>query len=354
MDLEIHTKSSEIWKAMYADCAQAKKSIELEQYILKDDKAGHRFLKLFTEKVKAGLDVRLMLDSIGSRDLLLSSAFSEFKQAGGIAHFYNPINLGNIFLPKKWLPRDHIKTLLIDGKVCYIGSACIWEDTSTWHDLQARFTGALVQDVKGDFLSLWAAAGKNKIPFMHKAHAHRKYAYITSSQFGMQPNRIYQEILQAVSRAKKNVCIVTPYFLPPWRLRRALRHAVKRGVDVRVMVSERSDVDIADYVSRSYYPKLIRFGIHILHYQKTILHAKYIIIDDDWATIGSTNMDYLSLFQNREANIFITDKEAVAKVQLDFDSAIKNCQEVSINYYRTRPWWEKLLGYLGRSMRRIL
>ncbi len=353
-DLEIYTNASVIWQAMYADCAAAEQSIEFEQYILKDDDAGHKFLKLFTEKVKQGVSVQLMLDRIGSRDLLVSPAFSELINAGGIAYFYNPIDLGTVLTPAKWLPRNHIKTLLIDGKIGYTGSACIWEDTAHWHDLQVRLTGPPVEDIRNEFSRLWAEAGKKqKPPPLHNGRARSNVFYLTS-QFSIAPNRIYRELLQGIHHARKNIRIVTPYFLPPWLLRRALYKAVRRGVNVQVMVSEKSDVPIADYVSRSYYPKLFRYGVHIFHYHLTVLHAKYAIVDDNWVTIGSTNMDYLSLLQNREANIFAADAAVAAKVREDFDSCMTDCRAVDMACYRAMPWWQRALGYLGRGMRSIL
>lgn len=354
-DFQVYTRTAEIWSAMYHDCRLAKKSIELEQYILMDDKAGHRFLKLFTEKAKQGVEVRLMLDSIGSRDLLLSRAFAEFRKSGGIACFYNPIHLGNAFRPSRWLPRSHVKTLLIDRDICYTGSACIWDDMAEWHDLQVRFTGDLTRDVREDFSRLWldVRRGNGKLPSVRDTHPGDHFSYLVA-QWGLRPNRIYQKILREIYKAEKSICIVTPYFLPPWLLSRALYRAVRRGIEVQVMVNEKSDVGIADYVSRSFGPRLLRRGIKIFHYTKTNLHAKYIIIDDRWVTIGSTNMDYLSLLQNREANIFSSDPGLAGQVKADFDACMRHCHRVSNAYYRARPLWQKILGYAGRIMRRVL
>jgi cardiolipin synthase A/B len=353
VDLEIYTKTSEIWEAMYADCVQAKKSIEIEQYILEDDKTGGRFIRLFTEKVRQGVAVRLMLDRIGSLSLALSSSFSEFTKAGGVAYFYNPINLGNAFVPPRWFPRDHVKTLLIDSSVCYSGSACIREDMADWHDLQMRFTGSPVEEVRRHFLKLWGEAGKNETNPSRNGQAGRKTFYVVS-EFGVQRNPIYREVLQSIRNAKRSIRIVTPYFLPPWLLRGALCKALKRNVTVQVMVSEKSDIRIADYVSRSYYPRLLRNGTQILHYQKTVLHAKYILIDEDWATVGSANMDYLSLLRNREANIFTTDQETIMKIRDDFEECIKHCHAIDMAYYHRIPLLQKILGYLGRGIRRVL
>ncbi len=349
--MELYTAVPDIWEAMYAACADAQRSIEFQQYILADDKIGRRFLALLADKARAGVDVRVMVDSIGSRDLFLSPAFAALRQAGARTYFYNPIRL---LTPSLWLPRNHTKILLVDGVVCYTGSVCIWDDTAGWHDLQVRLTGPVIAEVQRDFSRLWAQAGRERVPTISNGHAQRGAFFYLVSQFGPAPNRIYRELLRAMRNAKKSILIVTPYFLPPWLLRRAMRRAARRGVEVRVMVSENSDVAIADHVSHSYYPRLLRHGVRIFHYQKGVMHAKYVVIDDDWATIGSVNMDFLSLLRNREANVFMTDPAAVALVRADFEACLQACREVDMDYYRSLPWWQRVQGRLGRYLKRIL
>src|SRR5690606_1308156 len=120
---------------------------------------------LFAQTARGGVRVRLLTDAVGSRDLLLSSAFADFRKAGGEARFYNPLSLGKAFAPSRWLPPSPGKTLLIDGEVGYTGSACINESMAGWHDLQARFAGPLVRDAERDFERLWdAAEGGRTLP----------------------------------------------------------------------------------------------------------------------------------------------------------------------------------------------
>jgi cardiolipin synthase A/B len=328
-ELEVYAQTAAIWEAMYADCARAEKSIVLEQYIMGADESGRRFMELFIAKAKEGVAVRLLLDAIGSCDLLLSPALARLREAGGIVDFYNPVGLKSVFLPLTWLPRNHAKTLIVDDAVFYSGSACVRDDMASWRDLQLRLSTTLLRRPGGAF------------------------THVVSS-FGMRANPIYREILRAVREARASIRIVTPYFLPPWLLRRALRQAVKRGVEVQVVVSEDSDVPIAEYVSRSYYPPLLAAGVRIFHYQASFLHSKYVVVDEGWATVGSTNIDYLSLLRNRESNIFTTSPEAVALLLEDFADCMDGSREVGMAYVRRLPLWQRVLGRMGRVIRRIL
>lgn len=344
------------WDAMYADCLKATSSIEFEQYILMDDAAGQPLLSLFAEKARQGLNVRLMIDGVGSRGLLFSPMVEEIRKAGGRVYFYNLMGWKHIFGKEKWFPRDHNKTMLIDGRIAYIGSVCVSEEMQDWRDMHVRLLGPTVEEVREDFNHLWQqAARKIGIPFGKPglARRHRPQRYVVSQQL-FRPGQLYRELVAEIRKARSHVYLVTPYFLPPWHLRRALRAAAKRGVDVRIMRSEKTDVPFADYVSHSYYPRFLRLGMRIFHYTRTVLHAKYAVIDDNWATIGSTNMDYLSLIRNREANLIFRDAATVAAIKGHFDRDMLDCREAGMTYYYEIPLFQKIIGYLGRGMRRVL
>lgn len=355
--IAFYTSPGEAWDAMYADCLNARKSIEFEQYILLDDAAGRRFLDLFVLKSREGVNVRLMLDGVGSRNLLLSPVIDEIKKAGGRVYFYNLMGWRNIFSLEKWFPRNHNKTMLIDGEIVYVGSVCLSEEMRYWRDMHVRCTGPVVSDVREDFKHLWEqAARKVKIPsgkLVKSCDAGKTWNYVVSQHF-FRRNPLYSELLREIRKAQSHVYLVTPYFLPPWHLRRALRMAARRGVDVRIMRSEKTDVPFADYVSHSYYPKFLQLGMRIFHFNRTVLHAKYAIIDDSWAMIGSTNMDYLSLLRNREANIVVRDEPTVAAIRGHFNKDMLECREAGMRYYYNIPLFQKIVGYLGRGMKRVL
>lgn len=356
--LEFFKNTRDVWDAMYRDCSRAEKSIEFEQYILRDDGAGHRFLELFTEKARQGVAVRLLLDRIGSRKLCGSPFVAEIRKSGGEVYFYNSIGWRHLLSPSAWFPRNHTKTMLIDSRIVYIGSACLAEHMRNWRDTQVRFTGRLAQDVMHDFARMWCRPPKCKPPHVHTRRSfgemrRRLFRYVVTRPL-LTDNPIYTEILEQIYKAQHSVRLVTPYFMPPWRLRQALRDAVKRGVDVTLMMGEKTDTPLADRVSQSYFSHFMRDGIRILLYGKTVLHSKYVIVDDNWATLGSTNIDYLSLLRNREANIIIRDPQTIAALSRLFAEDRRECTEIGNDYWRGRPLGFRIGGYLGRTVRHIL
>ncbi len=346
------------WDSMFEDCAKAQRSIDFEQYILKDDEAGMRFLELFRAKANSGIAIHLILDRVGSRSLYASKIIADIIQAGGTVRFYNRINILNLFAPRTWFPRNHSKLMLVDNNVAYVGSVCVSKEMAEWRDLHARLTGPVVADIQNYFTHVWKhryrswrreftrAIGK-------KLNAPQEFTFVAAlTRF--RTNLIYRNLIEQINQARKSVYLVTPYFLPPFLLSHALFQAARRGVNVKIMMSAKSDSALADYVSQSYFHKFLRLGLTILLYKPTIIHAKYAVIDDKWATLGSTNMDYLSLRRNREANILIKDPETIGKLHELFSNDEKQCDKVDYDFCRKRPLYAKIVGRIGRIMKQVL
>ena len=357
-NLELYVTPGEAWDAMYKDCEAATATIDFEQYILKDDEAGFRFLNLFKDKAEKGIKIRLILDRIGSHTLYASEAVNNILSAGGHVHFYNKLTILNLFLPHTWFPRNHSKLMLVDGNVAYVGSVCVSKEMVNWRDLHARIEGPLTTDIQTYFNHVW----DNRFRHWRKKHTKQMKAVLQArysltfiaAQSRFRTNALYKELLREIHQAKKSVYLVTPYFLPPFLLRHALFHAAARGVDVKIMMSAKSDVAVADYVSQSYFPKFNRMGLKILLYKPTIIHAKYAVIDDQWATLGSTNMDYLSLQRNREANIIVRDAGIIQELKTRFELDEKDCQAVDRDYCDNRSIYSKIAGMLARPLKRFL
>jgi cardiolipin synthase len=347
----IHT--DDVWNAMFTDCSNAETSIEFEQYILWDDQAGHRFLELFAAKAKQGVKISLLLDRVGSRRSIPSAAIQEIRANGGEVRFYNSTGSLTTLILFKTFPRDHCKTMLIDDKIVYIGSACMAAHMVTWRDTQVRLTGKLVPDVSRDFAIVWGKLGQHLRNPPYQSDPSKLLRYV-STQPTVRTSPIYRELLAHIKNAKDRVILVAPYFLPPWHLRWALRKAIKRGVRVTVMLGEHTDVPIADTVSHSYFNALLKDGLRIVLFGPNVLHVKYAIVDGGWATIGSTNMDYLSLIRNREANLIVREPSIVAKLEKQFERDLDHCRDVTPQYWHDRPLGYKLAGYAGRIFRRIL
>ncbi|MGD9650485.1 MAG: phosphatidylserine/phosphatidylglycerophosphate/cardiolipin synthase family protein [Dongiaceae bacterium] len=354
--LQFYLTSGEAWEAMYRDCEAAAATIDFEQYILQDDGIGKRFLNLFIAKAKEGVKVRLILDKVGARKLYRSVAVNELEKQGGQVEFYNPIGVLNLFFPKTWFPRTHMKTVIIDSKTAYLGGVCFADEMCDWRDTQLRINGKMVKDIEEDFTAIWRRV-KEGIKTRPRPYPplHEPLRYVASRPLSRaHPSPLYTELLLKIRQAKKRVYLVSPYFLPPWRLRRHLRAAIKRGVEVRIIMGGKTDSSFTDHVSHSYFPRWLGLGMHLHLYRKNVMHAKYSIIDDDWATIGSTNMDYLSLLRNREGNIVTCDPALIAELLAHFKNDLSHSIEANWAFWRKIPRRHKIIGYLGRSLKKIM
>lgn len=213
-EMKIYSWTHEAWEAMYQDCVAAKISIEFEQYIVRNDEIGQRFLRLFAQKARNGLRIRLLLDRVGSRKVFHSELIKKIREGGGQVIFYNPIGWLNLFTPWAWFPRNHVKAVLVDSQIAYVGGVCLADYMKEWRDMHARLIGAPAHAVEEDFSFLWKRATTRKKQVRHFVKQDGKFNYVIA-QPSLPSNPIYQELLKQINAAKDYIYIGTPYFLPP-------------------------------------------------------------------------------------------------------------------------------------------
>ncbi|MGE3622947.1 MAG: phosphatidylserine/phosphatidylglycerophosphate/cardiolipin synthase family protein [Bdellovibrionales bacterium] len=338
------------WDAMYADCAAAEASIDMEQYIFENDETGEKFMELFILKAKAGIKVSLLIDKVGSASFYFSPLLDEFRKAGGIMRFYNSPRLLDIFKPRRFFPRTHIKAMVVDSSILYIGGVCLAKRMENWRDTQIRITGPVVRPAGQ---ALERNRGMRKASDVAAQNPDSDFLYIQSEpRFFRHP--IYMAMVDAVKNARKFVYISQAIFIPTRRLRRALYRAAARGVEVIVLVPLHSDVPVADWAGLSYARRLLRNRVRLYHYMPTVLHNKIIMTDDGWGMIGSANMDALSFFHNREANVIIRNETALAEMKQDFLNDLRQSREFTLKLLREIPLWKRAAAYLARLFRAIL
>jgi cardiolipin synthase len=354
-EIAFFTPTKAAWDGMFEACSKARHSIDFEQYILEPDSIGGKFLTLFAEKARKGVRVRLILDAIGSRNFFRSDWPQKLEEAGVSIAAYNRFAAKHLLLPKRLLPRNHAKTLLIDEQTGIMGSACLSDEMKSWHDLQVQFHGqGTVDQARKDFGRLWQAMEKReRYKIQENAHPHAELAYFVS-QPRVAANPIYRELLKEIRNAQQTIVMVTPYFLPPTLLLHELHRASRRGVKITVMMGARTDVRIADLTAQSYLAKWRRLGIEVLLYTRCVLHSKYSVIDGKWATVGSTNLDHLSLILNREANLIMRDEASVAMLLKNFADDCKDCIKGDASVFKSLPLKDRLLGYAGRLGKKVL
>ena len=335
---------------MYHDCRQAKKSIEFEQYILENDSVGQRFMELFIEKAREGLKIFIICDKFGSIFLSRSPLVKKLRRYGGKLHFYNAVSGWSLLSPSRWFPRTHTKTLLIDSSIAYTGGVCMAERMRSWRDTHVRITGPVIRQVRHAFDDIENRILRKKSSGIPHPGDDQRFLYFLTRP-SQKHRGVYRELIKAVESAEHYIYITSAFFIPNHRFLRKLREESMRGGEIRVLVPERSDVLLADLVCLSYTPLFFKMGLRIFHYQETILHSKTAIIDDRWATVGSTNFDIISFFHNREANIVTTDAEAIAELKGQFFVDLQWSKELTWQDWHKIPRWKKVVGLMARTLK---
>lgn len=351
----IYLKTEDAWRSMKEACLNARTSIEIEQYILERDTIGQEFLELLIQKQKEGVHIRVLCDMVGSYGLYASDVPNALRHAGIEIRFFNVIKPWRLHTFFSWFFRDHRKVLIIDKSIGFVGGVGIRSDMKDWRDTHVKVHGTVVKEMGYAFEEMWETAGtENFFRRMRRTNKFsRGFRFLTNSPL-IRKRFIYQELIGAIRSARSYVYITTPYFIPDRRIKRVLRLAVKRGVDVRVLVPKQSNHIQADRAGRTHFDSLLSGGVRIFLYTEEMLHAKTAVIDNEWATIGSFNLDSLSLFYNYEANIISTKESFAEEVRGLFDRDMHKAHELTLTSWRSRGLYEKFHEWATFPYRRFL
>ncbi len=352
---KFYLRPDDVWEAMLKDCASAKVSIDIEQYIFINDRVGERFLDILKKKAGEGVKVRLLCDAVGS-----PSAFSWFDSWGvhgtGVeVRFFNVIKPWLPYSLMKFFLRDHKKLMIVDSVIGYTGGVGIWDKMSDWRDTHVRVKGPVVAEMMTAFETMWAVAGEGKrlMKFTEASVPTGRFHFLTSAPRTHQ-RFIYHDLIEAIRSAEHYIYLTTPYFIPDHRLLRVLRLAVRRRVDVRLLVPQASDVFLADIAASSYFKTLLKGGIRIYRYRGKTLHVKAGVIDDKWGTVGSANLDNFSLRYNYEGNLVSANEEFIAELKGHFMTDLKQTRELLRSEWNQRPFIQKLKERLIWPLRKLL
>ncbi len=338
----------EAFPAMFAAIHRAVRSIALEMYIVADDKTGREFRNHLTTAAKRGILVEVLVDSWGSWNLP-DNFWDEFRAAGGTVRWFRPIAKGVYFF------RNHRKLMLIDDSVAYLGGMNIADEyylgakgELPWRDNMLEIAGTSAAWLRRSFQRMWARADSPLRGFLLRLHFDRvrRTADKKNVQFlesgpenPMRPVRnAYRQVIQD---AHAGIDLAMGYFYPHGRTLRALKHAVNRGVRVRLLFSQKTDVPVARWAARGLYGRLLRAGIEVWEYIPAMMHAK-LAVAGDTVVAGSANLDIRSGFFNYELIAVVTDPLLATRVRADFEEDLKQSVRVSVEEWRKRPWIQKL------------
>jgi cardiolipin synthase len=335
---------AETFPAMLEAIAAAKKFISFETYILAADKTGERFKAALIERARAGVQVRLIYDAVGSFGL--PAAFVEEMRTEGIEVIdFNPISPWRRRF--RLSHRDHRKILVVDNAVGFTGG------------LNIRVTGPIVLDLARMFRRTWIRAGGKKfapIPSAHTAPPGNggSFVRLLDNTRRRQRGVVRRAYLHVIRAAKISILIQNAYFIPDRGLRRALSRAARRGVDVRVIVPGRSDVRLIEWASLYVLRRLAKMGVGILRWRGPMMHAKTATIDATWSTIGSYNFDAQSRFSNLELTVEILDPPTAQALVRTFEQDVEHCDRYTEASWKALPWWTKALAWISYRIRRFL
>ncbi len=329
---------------MLEACKESKVCIDIEQYIFCADEIGNEFIKVFEQKAKEGVKVRMLIDMAGSSKFYFSDIPEKLRKSGVDVRFYNIISPWRMHNLSSWFFRNHKKTLVIDEKIAFTGGVGVGYYMMDWRDTAARIDGTAVAEISVSFERIWRIAHNKTRVFERRSYSldTLNREFITNAPY-FGKRFLYHTFIDALRNAKTSISITTPYLLPDRRLIRVLKLAVKRGVNVKILVPEKNDVLIVRLGSEALLGTLLRSGIKVFKYNTHVLHAKTAIVDDSWATFGSFNLDSLSFVYNHEGNIITADPKCIAELKSHFTFDLTNSTEVTYSVWHERPFIQKVL-----------
>lgn len=314
---------------MLVACEQATESIDMEQFAFGyPGKIEGEFIDLFLRKSRQGVRVRMLLDGLGSFRFYRSLGFEQLQDAGVEINYHFAVLSPPLKRLLPFILRDHRKLLIVDGVQAHIGGVIIEERARHWRDTFVWIKGPVVKDMVYAFNKAWERTLENLAVGNVKSKNENKDFYIVGNSFHLHDKDLYRTMLRAITSAKSHIYITTPYFFPTRELLRALSFARKKGVEVIFLFPKYSDNQLADYLSRFFYKNLRKRGMRIYLYHKAILHAKTMVIDGNWATIGSCNLNLLSLWWNYELNVVSSHSAFVQEMEQQFRDDLKFSEEI--------------------------
>lgn len=361
------------FQALLTAIRDARDHINMETYTIEDDEVGNRFADALIEKQAQGIQVNLIYDSVGSIDTP-REFFKRLTDSGIKVLQFNPIN--PLTAKKGWdvNQRDHRKLLIVDGQTAFLGGVNISsvysggsftqrsserpEAKASWRDTHMQVDGPVVGEFQKLFLATWEKqkgeplAPRNYLPQL--GNKGKEVVRAISSSPDEPYTLMYATLISAIGSAETRVYLTNAYFVPDPQLLAALKDAAQRGVDVKIILPSYTDSWLVFHTGRSYYEELLSAGVKIYERRDALLHAKTVLIDGVWSTIGSTNLDWRSFLHNDEVNAVILGQEFGAQMQAMFEKDLASSNPITLEQWEQRSISERLKELIARLWQRAL
>lgn len=327
-ELTIYTAGQTLFEDMIQAIDQAEESVMLQTYIWKDDRTGERFMEAVNAAARRGVSVYVIYDSFANT--VVPSAF--FRRFSPHVRVHRMRMVGAQFWrgPIRYVGLSHSKILLVDDHVGFVGGFNIGDlYASEWRDTHVREIGPAVWGLRQAFVNIWneARPPEARIGWIPPESWSPKVQVAANLPVQLVYPIRYM-YLTAMERAQRRIWLTTPYFMPDQQVIKPLLDAARRGVDVRVMLPKDSNHVLADWGSRGFYREMLEAGVTILLYEPAMIHSKTATIDGEWSTVGTANIDRLSLGLNYEANLEVTDPGFAAEMEKVFLADAEHCETV--------------------------
>jgi cardiolipin synthase len=369
----------ETFPAMLAAIENAEKSVSLDIYKIRMDRMGTLFYRALIRAAQRGVRVRFIYDAYGSRKVVYND-FAELVDVGGEVCVFNPV-LWLTFLRVN--NRNHQKILVVDGRIAFLGGLNLAEEydgdgQNGWRDTAIRIEGPAACDAERIFNESWLQGGmgfigkdlpvvginhlkrpfdsplvklldlegESCLPDQYPAAGGTAQVRIVSSDPHSWNSTIVDQYLLAINSARARIDITCAYFVPPLVLRRALVQAAQRGVRVRLILPGPTDVPLVRTVSVGYYGSLLKHGVEIYEWDSSVLHAKTVVVDGIWSSIGSANFDGRALFLSYEANAVAIDRPLATAIHEQFERDLLHCHRVTLREWQERPLNQRIVAIL--------
>ena len=360
-EVEVIADTSLFAERLFSIVESAKNHIHIQFYIFEEDDFGKRLRDLLVKKASQGVEVRLIYDSVGCWSV--DKEFFEGMRCAGI-YVESFLKVRFPILSNRVNYRNHRKLVVVDGVVAMVGGCNIADryvkgvNGGTWRDTMLLLRGGAVNGAQAAFLVDWCFAsrtmlgGKGYFPLQQQGNGPLVQVATSNPVGAVRP--VAGAFVKVLSVARRYVYLQTPYFMPDAAFLMALRNAALSGVDVRLMIPEKSDSTIADYATKSYLGGLLDAGVKVYLYCGGMLHSKTLVCDDMLSSVGSTNLDFRSFFYNFEVNAFVYDKGVAQKMKECFSKDIGHCRQLTVGEYNARPFLKRCVESLVRLLSPLL
>jgi cardiolipin synthase A/B len=349
-DFTIVTEGRSFYYSLFNDIKDAKHSVWVHFFIIREDGISNRFFQLLEEKALEGVDVRLSMDTIGSY-VVKEKTMDQLKKSGVHVAKSRPLSLTHPFYSLHH--RNHRRLITIDQEIAYIGGFNMGEeylgkdqDLGYWRDYHIRIKSDGAKDMARQFAKDWQEDTKETLSLQPEGAKKREESSEATFQFLFTTGEsIVTKMVQWIDEAEQTITMGTPYFLPDRKLINALKRAVDRGVEIKVLVPGKPDHWYTKPPSYKMREELIKYGVEFYSYKKGFFHGKVMVIDHKWTDIGTANWDPRSFYLNDESNCIIYDVKFAGEMEGKLKQDMEDSKRVTKKELTNIPFWKKLFKH---------